>query len=666
MWRSKTRAALLGASLGLLALLSLTLAGAAAANPTWLAPVKLAGSSQAESLDVATDPAGAGTVVFDSPGEVVQAIGETPFVATAFGPAVAVSRPSEEARDPRVALDGEGVATVAWNNHKTGGIEVATVTGGIASAPTELIEHAGVSFPSLAVAEDGAAVVAWVNEEEKGALNKIEAVYRSAGGSFGKPAVLSESRNAPLSFPVAAIGGTGEALVVWSRGNHESPPRSVEATSSNSTGTFSSAQVLSNGSEEAFDPAVAADVAGDDAVVFSQSNGSKDVAEIVTRGAASAFSAPEPLSNTKSTSEDETAEYPAVGIDGAGAVTVAWMESGAIELSEGPLAGPFSERRPVSGVKGLFPSVAEDAAGDALVSWVAEPIYESNPIATAEATYRPAGGAFEIAHVIATAQITNDFEPGRPPVVSALTAGGDGFAAFRGAASGAPEAALLDTSKLTFYSLSSPASGVAGEPVAFSVAPVDSIPSAISTTWSFGDATSASGASVTHTFAEPGTYSVFVTSTDASGNSATATGKIVISSGPQSAPPPKSGYAGAKLVSGSARAKANGGFRLRVKCIASTDCDKGSVQLTVKVKVDKLPPATIKLGKDKFKAGAGARVYVTFKVSKALLALLRKQKHLKLSAVVTASDFRGEGATTEGKATLKPPKAKAKRRKAKT
>ena len=75
--------------------------------------------------------------------------------------------------------------------------------------------------------------------------------------------------------------------------------------------------------------------------------------------------------------------------------------------------------------------------------------------------------------------------------------------------------------------------------------------SATSSVWSFSDGTTASGASVTHTYANAGTYTVTVTVTDAVGNARTRTGTTVVAAAPVVTPPaatPKPTLTGVKLT----------------------------------------------------------------------------------------------------------------------
>lgn len=77
-------------------------------------------------------------------------------------------------------------------------------------------------------------------------------------------------------------------------------------------------------------------------------------------------------------------------------------------------------------------------------------------------------------------------------------------------------------------SASVPAAGKAGASVAVSATATDRM-SVPTYAWNFGDGKTATGASVSHTYASAGTYAVKVTATDEAGNSSTSTKSVVVS-----------------------------------------------------------------------------------------------------------------------------------------
>ena len=73
-----------------------------------------------------------------------------------------------------------------------------------------------------------------------------------------------------------------------------------------------------------------------------------------------------------------------------------------------------------------------------------------------------------------------------------------------------------------------PAGGVAGQPMAFAATATDHWSAIASYQWSFGDGSTATGPSLTHTYAAAGSYPVTVTATDAVGNATTRTATTTV------------------------------------------------------------------------------------------------------------------------------------------
>jgi hypothetical protein len=102
------------------------------------------------------------------------------------------------------------------------------------------------------------------------------------------------------------------------------------------------------------------------------------------------------------------------------------------------------------------------------------------------------------------------------------------------------EASGYDSAGPLLDSLQIPATGIARQPVSFSVSPFDVWSALGTTSWSFGDGTSASGTSVTHTYAAAaaGSYHVTLTSADALGNTSSTSATITISRATTKLQPP--------------------------------------------------------------------------------------------------------------------------------
>lgn len=134
-------------------------------------------------------------------------------------------------------------------------------------------------------------------------------------------------------------------------------------------------------------------------------------------------------------------------------------------------------------------------------------------------------------------------DPGPPMTVVSMLPDQDGsVAAFWASGTGASvtlRAAAFDAGGPNLVSASVPAQGTAGQPIAMSATFADlwSGISAGQPSWSLGDGGSATGASVTHAYAAPGTYQVTVTASDGLGNQTAEHYSIVVSAAPPATHP---------------------------------------------------------------------------------------------------------------------------------
>ena len=138
----------------------------------------------------------------------------------------------------------------------------------------------------------------------------------------------------------------------------------------------------------------------------------------------------------------------------------------------------------------------------------------------------PAGAAFG-----APAQLGADFVDGCIGVAVGLGPAADGVAAWTGRRGSPPaylsEAAGLDLTPPALTGVSIPAAGTAGTALPFSSTATD-VWGPVTTSWAFGDGTTADGAAPSHTFAAAGTPTVTVTATDGVGNAATQSGQVTV------------------------------------------------------------------------------------------------------------------------------------------
>jgi PKD domain len=98
---------------------------------------------------------------------------------------------------------------------------------------------------------------------------------------------------------------------------------------------------------------------------------------------------------------------------------------------------------------------------------------------------------------------------------------------FPASVSGVGNVLLFDATSPVLGAPTVPATIVAGAPAALSVAAGD-VSGLPTLAWSFGDGGTGAGASVSHTWAAPGTYTIGVTATDTVGHQSTQTRQVVV------------------------------------------------------------------------------------------------------------------------------------------
>jgi hypothetical protein len=213
-------------------------------------------------------------------------------------------------------------------------------------------------------------------------------------------------------------------------------------------------------------------------------------------------------------------------------MVAATLASSAAEAAPGWLA-PVN-LSPKIGQDAYEPQVALDAQGDALAVWALNGL---------EASVRPAaGGAWQTPVSPSDgagggeSQLSSDgpnADAGSAHV--AVDPRGNAVAVWQRVEEGlyAVQGVAYDAAGPLLNALAIPESGIAGQPLSFSVSPLD-VWSALTTTWNFGDGTAVGGTSVTHTYTAAGTYKVVLTSVDALGNASSASATITIAPAPTS------------------------------------------------------------------------------------------------------------------------------------
>lgn len=416
-----------------------------------------------------------------------------------------------------VAVAADGTATILLIDESGKFVRAFTrPPGGVFGNPRPLSTgERTVSTVALAVNAGGEAVAAWY--ENTGSAWQPRASYRDAGGWLPSTALISASGNL---FPIsAAINDAGRSVIGFT--TMESGQLKARVSIRPAGGPFpSEADRLNTESIHSYNTVVAINaagvvVAGYLTTVVPSSTVPADPKAVwrVAPATSTTFGSPQQLSGGST-----NAAQIAVAAGPGDQLHAAWMStpSNRIEYALGAVGGAAVARQLVSpvGESTLMPRLSVDAAGNRLVLWTNLSSF------LVQAAYRPAG--------------TPDFGPAQTVIASA---GAASFARVAAAPDGQgnsvvawskpdgrgntiAQAAGYDVAPPTLSNLTVPGTISATVSGAFGVTAND-VWSTPSVQWSFGDGAGASGASVTHVYGGPGTFTANATATDAIGNTAT-------------------------------------------------------------------------------------------------------------------------------------------------
>jgi hypothetical protein len=431
----------------------------------------------------------------------------------------------------------QGDALLAWVDASGSTVNSSVVKVSLRSAggsfgPSQTISSPGGPQAPIALAMDpsGDAVAVWNRYD--GSSDVIEAATRNAGGSFSAPgAAIPGATSGALYYPSVAMDAHGDAVATWDE--NVGGQIEVEASFRPAGGSFGTAHVISGTGASV--PVVAMDPQGDAVALWPRSSGGQTKFEAAVRPAGGSF----PSTGTV-VSGAGAQGYPQIAMDGQGNTIASWIRAPGtgtvVETSFRPAGGSFpATGTAVSQANVSSDSLAVDSGGNAYLVWGRYDNSGSPSLSKIEASYRPSGGSFATPVVLKSVD-TSTGESEEYPQVAADGAG-NAVAIWTDFKQSTESvlAAGFDGAGPQLRSLSVPTAGIAGQPMSFSVSPVDVWSPVASTTWSFGDGTVGTGSSVSHTYSRPGSYTVSVTSTDSLGNASTSSAAAVVSATP---PPP--------------------------------------------------------------------------------------------------------------------------------
>jgi hypothetical protein len=501
-------------------------AAPAAAHPGWLAPANLsAPGHDASEPQVAIDGSGGAVAVWarsDGSHEVIQASARP--AGASWGPAVDLSESGRDSKAPQVAVDPAGDVVAVWArfNGSHWVIQGASRPAGGGWTPSTDISNSEKSAeePEVAVDPGGRATAVWSRYDGFDDIVQSAQLAPGPGSLWSQPVDLSkEGENA--EEPQVGVDAAGDAVAVWSR--LEGTDTIAQAAFRPGSGGWGGAEDLSEAGGDATGPQVAVDSGGSAVAIWSRAAGGADTVEAADMTPGGHWLKAEDL-----TGAGEDATEPDVALAGGRAVAV-WSLAG-----PGPYSTIQSREKSTGGwqpsqdltTRGLTqtvvsPHVALDPAGNAAAVWARSGASPTVIEGRTEPPGAPWTGIVELSGLGSTAT--------EPQV--ALGATGDGASIWSrdDGANTIVQAAGLDGAAPLFPSLSIPAAATVRQPVDFGAATFDNWSPVSSIFWTFGDgAEGASGSRVSHTFSSPGTYTISIAAADNLGNGRTAVRSITI------------------------------------------------------------------------------------------------------------------------------------------
>jgi hypothetical protein len=326
--------------------------------------------STAPNFDVGIGDKGEAVVLwthyYSTGGPVVEAASRP--AAGAWSTPDALSPNNGFAMQSDVAVDDKGDAVAVWARY--GGsqaVEAASrPAGGPWSTPTVLSASGG--SPHVAVGDTGDAVAVWTRGTDSGVV--VEAASRPPRGSWSTPTALSAS-DTYSSNPQVAVGKTGDAVAVWTRGTDSRVV--VEAASRPPRGSWSTPTALSASDTYSSNPQVAVGKTGDAVAVWTRGTDSRVVVEAASRPPRGSWSTPTALSARNTYSFN-----PQVALSDHGEAIAAWnrfsggppYDTGTVvETASRPAGGPWSPPATLGDTNGWSLQVTVDHKGEAIAVW---------------------------------------------------------------------------------------------------------------------------------------------------------------------------------------------------------------------------------------------------------------------------------------------------------
>lgn len=225
------------------------------ASRRWSAPVALHPVARAQAVaSIATDPAGDAIASWsEDTGNAVWNIYAARFDAGhgAWTPAIAIQTVSgQTGQAPHVVMDAFGNGMVVWQQYSGNGVSMAVYAARF-DAPTSSWQPAtqldpgnGADNPQVAVDAAGNAVAVWEQASAVAVAQVAAARWSQSSGSWSTAQVLQTS---PLrgSNPQLAVAADGSTTVVWTQAEANSTLTIQAVRAASATATWSAPHALS-------------------------------------------------------------------------------------------------------------------------------------------------------------------------------------------------------------------------------------------------------------------------------------------------------------------------------------------------------------------------------------------------------------------------------------
>ena len=289
----------------------------------WSTPVDLSATgANATAPQVTVAPNGLATAVWvrnNGTVDIVQS--STSLSGAAWSTPVDLSATGQNAQNPQVTVDKNGLATAVWLRYNAGKtiVQSSTSLSGAAWSTPVNLSAVGQSAqnPQVIADKNGLAIAIWTRSN--GTNTIVQSSTSLSGAAWSTPVDLSATGRNGVS-PQVTVDSNGLATAVWIRNNGTNDI--VQSSTSLSGAAWSTPVDLSATGQSAFLPQVTVDSNGLTIAIWYRSNGTNNIVQSSTSLSGAAWSTPVDLSAT-----GQSAIGVSVTVDKNGLARAVWTRS---------------------------------------------------------------------------------------------------------------------------------------------------------------------------------------------------------------------------------------------------------------------------------------------------------------------------------------------------